>query len=182
MLIKNPEFESTIDAAEVSNFVLGYKEILKLQHNGHKLDNIPAKLAFKLYDTYGLDKNKIIEISKLFNLPVDWHGFDEEIKTIRNKTKFSHSFPSEQNLLLNLKTILQTQNILPTNDSDKYHYSVDNESYQFYDVNANVKCIVEHGKSLVMKSNEKNCSLIFDNTCFYCEAGGQESDKGIIIL
>src|SRR5271165_4306965 len=51
--------------------------------------DIPGEIAFKMYDTYGLQRDVIEEASRLYGARVDWQEFDRAMKEQRERGRAS---------------------------------------------------------------------------------------------
>lgn len=146
----------------------GFKEIQK-----QKTDVITPKLAYKLYDTYGLDEEIISTLAMAMNLKFNEASFQNEMNEIKRRSRE-----------ITAKTALQTENfenqISPTMDQFKYAYKKQNGQYVFDDLNVEIVGIIKDGKFVDAIEPNINCSVILDKTNFYSEAGGQEGDHGVI--
>lgn len=92
-------------------------------------------------------------------------------KTIKHIQKLSNSF---------------TLHDIPKTD-DHFKYEMVRSNSQTYEplvVNAKILTIVDKNGNIVTDSDVKKrglmVSLILNKTCFYCKAGGQQNDIGIV--
>lgn len=172
---KQPELK-ILDFAEIPTFILGYKDVAKLVQD-EKITEISGKLAYKLYDTYGLDNTKIIEIANLNNISVDIEGFEDTFTNVRNTTKQARILTTTTDSVSNFKKFV-------TNDEHKYDYSMQGSDYVFKNLKAILLGVVKGSdllEEVLLEPNEEY-SLIFDKTNLYVESGGQETDSGWVYL
>lgn len=120
--------------------------------------------AFKLYDTYGFPFDLTELIAAEHKMTVDQIGFEkcmtEQKERARSAWKGSGE-SSVEGLYLQLGEKLSTKFL----------------GYETLEATGKVIAIVQDGKS-VTEASAGACSLIFDETPFYGEGGGQSGDKG----
>lgn len=107
---------------------------------------------------------------------MNWNEFDAKLKTLQSKTlkhnqKVSNSY--------------EIKNIPKTDDSFKYDIiRYDSQRYELPAVTAKLLAIVDMNGNIVTEPDIKVhgdlVSLVLDKTCFYCKAGGQQNDIGIV--
>lgn len=106
-----------------------------------------------------------------------WNEFHEKLKNLQTKTMKHNS--KKLNYFM-------TGNMPKTIDSFKYEViRLNNESYVSPVLTAKLLAIVDMNGNIVTESNIKQqgdnmVSLVFDKTSFYCKAGGQQNDIGIV--
>lgn len=129
-----------------------------------KNQEIDGQTAFKLYDTYGFPYELSEEIAKEKGFSIDRKGFDEEMAKQRERAR-----KARQN-----HQSMQSQNeaLLDFKKESKFIYDA-------FEVEATVIAIVED-KELVEKTDDE-AMVIFDQTVFYAESGGQAADTGEIV-
>lgn len=169
LLKENPKLLN-YDIVETPNFISAYKELASLN-----LKEINSKVAFRLYDTFGLDEESITKLSKTLDLKFDSEELFIELESARMRSK-------ENTILLDNKLYRQIVNgeIPKTDDSFKYFYSKDgNNNYVFKDIDIKVLKIYDKEVPVEEIQSERYCTLLLDKTNLYSEAGGQvqyESD------
>ncbi|XP_039770793.1 alanine--tRNA ligase, mitochondrial [Ornithorhynchus anatinus] len=79
---------------------------------------------------------------------------------------------------------LRRRGIPPTDDSPKYHYSLQPDgSYEFGVCAANVLQLYgADGAALDEAGGGQKCGLLLDRTSFYAEQGGQAGDRGYLLI
>ena len=122
-----------------------------------KEKKIPGDIAFKLYDTYGIPKDLLEDMSLQRGLSVDWDGFNRCLEEQREKARSSSEIGAKKEL------IAGTQ---PLTETEFCGYS-ETEST---------------GKGIAVYKDEKKdiFYLVLDKTPFYPEKGGQIGDRGKI--
>lgn len=182
LLQECPELEE-LDLISSPGFYLGYKELKNFTSNSSKLS--ATELAFKLYDTYGLDNEAIMKLTDLFNVKFDKLDFENLMNATRLRTKgtFSHFNMGSNNKSIFLQKSNQL-NLRKTDDSFKYNYTFDvvTNIFKLKNLKSKVVAILDSEYNFITDVNETNSifHLITEETNFYSESGGQESDLGII--
>ncbi|CAD1469392.1 unnamed protein product, partial [Heterotrigona itama] len=180
----------------------GYKY---LQHilNDLKVANVlPGNVAFKLYDTYGLSVETIIELAEIESLHFDKKVFQKELEDLKNRSRIGleNSSITTKKFL----EILEKNNVPKTDDSFKYKYTFNGKyDYKFPKIESKILALIINGNIILNKANEstnkdidsivneiitnddiesgkEEIGVILDKTLCYSTQGGQISDKAII--
>lgn len=126
---------------------------------------LTGKSVFKLYDTYGFPLELTKEIAADQGLEIDQTGFDLEMKQQKERARSARSNAKsmgvQKSLLVDIKT------------PSKY------VGYEKLTITAVLKNIVASEKQVDQVASGK-AELIFDQTPFYAEMGGQVADRGVI--
>nr|XP_023017698.1 alanine--tRNA ligase, mitochondrial [Leptinotarsa decemlineata] len=171
LTIENPKLLE-LDVIETPNFIGAYNEIATTRPK-----EIGSKLAFKLYDTFGIDEDAIAKLSKALNLKFNPQELVRELETAKIRSKESSAYTENK-----IYSYLLSENIPKTYDTSKYSYSKHNGKYSFEEIETTVLKIFKDEESIDEIKNDHYCSLVLDQTNLYSEAGGQISDRGIITL
>ncbi|KRN06062.1 alanyl-tRNA synthetase [Liquorilactobacillus sucicola DSM 21376 = JCM 15457] len=126
---------------------------------------LSGKTAFKLYDTYGFPIELTKEYADDQGMSIDQAGFDQEMKQQKERARAARSNAKSMGVQKGLLTDIKTKS-----------------SYVGYDrlkVEGTLKDIIVEDK-LVEKVENGSAQLIFDQTPFYAEMGGQVADTGSI--
>lgn len=88
---------------------------------------LPGTVAFKLYDTYGLNSETIAELAQIESLYFDEVDFKKQldIRRYQSKIGFNTVFAEES------LRILEEHHVPKTDDSFKYNYTYDGSNYEF---------------------------------------------------
>ncbi|KAJ8958583.1 hypothetical protein NQ318_016304 [Aromia moschata] len=151
-----------------------WKKLIKDDNKLLEID-LDSELAFKLYDTYGLDEEAIIKMCDILHLNFDPEDLTQELERTKFRSKESTIYTEDK-----LYSLLVKENAPKTDDSFKYNYFKVDDKYEFKDLKVNVLKIFQ-GESLVPEIDSGYyCTLLLDKTNLYSEAGGQISDNGAI--
>ncbi len=134
-----------------------------------KGDNFSGETAFKLYDTFGFPLDLTQDVLREQGISVDTKSFDIEMQLQKEKARLAwvgSGDQSEGKLWTELRTTLTPTEFLGYNKS------------QVEGLLTNIIFENHHSKSL---SKNQSGFVIFNQTCFYGEAGGQVGDIGKII-
>ncbi|KAK0179803.1 hypothetical protein PV327_005520 [Microctonus hyperodae] len=160
--------------------------------NNHNLKTLPGDVAFKIYDTHGLDLEAIEELAQIEGLTVDKVGFNKclEAAQVRSRvgiTRLGKDVDTE--LIINY---LKNNNVPKTNDSYKYNYEYDGVKYRLPLLKCKLLEVLindnlldkEYINNKLSRERLKNSkvAILLDKTSFYSQEGGQLSDKGIIYM
>jgi alanyl-tRNA synthetase len=128
---------------------------------------IPGPVAFKLYDTFGLALDEQEDMAREHGLAIDHAGFEQEMERQRERARASWKgaekgavVPAYQKLLEYWRTRFLGYGELEA-ESRVVGLLVDKQAVE--KVPAGVKA-----------------ELVFDQTPFYAEAGGQVGDRGVL--
>ena len=130
---------------------------------------LSGQKAFELYDTYGFPLDLTEDVLKSYGWTVDQRGFEEAMKEQKNKARQSWSGSGDKTKSSNvLKSLL---NIESTNFL----------GYEKNTLNTEIKFIINNQKIVDKIEIGNVAEVVFIDTIFYAESGGQVSDTGIIL-
>jgi len=124
-------------------------------------NELPGKLAFKLYDTYGFPLDLTADIAREKNLTIDQSGFDSAMEKQREMARTANKFSAEEQAQFDLAGVT---------DFSGYKKSVDSGKVIYIAMNEAVNKIAVGDKGII----------VLDKTPFYAESGGQVGDTGTI--
>lgn len=160
-VVKNEEerFHETInEGLEILTELL---EKVKKEHG----DTLAGSDIFKLYDTYGFPVELTEEVAEDEGLKVDHAGFEQEMEAQRTRARNARS----------TETSMGVQSALLTD------IKVDSKFVGYEKEVADSECVVIiSDDKLVSQISEGAAQLIFAETPFYAEMGGQVADTGEI--
>ncbi|GAK06376.1 LOW QUALITY PROTEIN: alanyl-tRNA synthetase [Geomicrobium sp. JCM 19038] len=129
-------------------------------------NQIDGRDVFKLYDTYGFPVDLTEEYVEEAGFLIDMDGFNEEMKAQRARARAARKEDgSMQSQNETLRTLTKTSTFV---------------GYDETKVSANVIAIVQGEESKEVIEAGERAIVLFDQTPFYAESGGQVADTGII--
>lgn len=128
---------------------------------------IEGNVAFKLYDTFGFpfDLTQIIATEKGFS--VDEKGFTEAMNQQKSRSRENWKGSGEEAIAEVYKQVQQKK------------IKTAFRGYETTSSTGKVLAIIENGV-LVNRNSTNKFELVFDQTPFYAESGGQAADVGIV--
>jgi alanyl-tRNA synthetase len=119
--------------------------------------------AFKLYDTFGLPLDFMVDACRDQGLRFDHSGFEQAMEKQRERARASWKGVAKQ-------TANPAYQKLPTSEFEGYH--------QTRSDNCEVLAIIKSGQGAQELKPGEEGEIILDHTPFYAEAGGQVGDRG----
>jgi alanyl-tRNA synthetase len=123
----------------------------------------PGEQAFKLYDTYGLPLDFILDFCRDLGIDFDQAGFDRAMDEQRTRARASWKGAAKQ-------TANPAYQQLPKSTFEGYR--------QTRSENCEVLAIIHNGQGVQQLSAGGEGEVILDHTPFYADSGGQVGDKG----
>ena len=131
-----------------------------------KEELVTGKDAFLLYDTFGFPVELTEEYAKERGFSVDLEGFSQEMEKQRERARAARgddqSMKAQSGVLSELET-----------DSEFVGYTE-------LKVSSELKAIIFEDQFVEKVDGRRKAQLVFEDTPFYAEKGGQVGDKGII--
>jgi len=134
--------------------------------SAHPSQEYSGKLAFKLYDTYGLPRDFIEDVTRDAGLAVIWREFDEAMEEQRRRAKASWKGGSKEIAGPVYAKLAETYKTEP----------------DFYFGTSTRDCRIE---AIVTRKGQVNeipagseAEIVLDRTAIYSESGGQVADTG----
>jgi alanyl-tRNA synthetase len=131
-------------------------------------DTYSGKDVFTMYDTFGFPADLTEVIAEERGLKIDKAGFQTELEAARAKSKFSIDDPVISSVFKQLAS-----EVGPTRFSGYEGRGTSGEG--------TLKAIVVGGKRVDKAGAGTQVALVFDQTPFYGEAGGQIGDTGTVL-
>ncbi|MDY0132119.1 MAG: alanine--tRNA ligase [Desulforegulaceae bacterium] len=160
-VIENEEkrFSETLD------FGLKHLDEAVAELEKNNKSEVPGDLIFKLYDTYGFPPDIVKDILKDKNYSLDMEGFESCMEKQRQMSK---------------KDVLFTSAIDAYKELASQGFKTEFEGYFCTESNSELVKIVKEGKETDSASKGETIDMVFKNTPFYAQAGGQAGDSGIV--
>jgi alanyl-tRNA synthetase len=137
-----------------------HQEIKNLQGNA-----IPGALSFKLYDTYGLALDEQEEMAREHGLTLDRAGFDREMEQQRDRARASWKGAEKSVAVPAYQKFLE-------------HGRTKFLGYSDLEASSRVIGLLIEKQPVDSVPAGAAAELVFDQTPFYAEAGGQVGDRG----
>ncbi|EGO8179227.1 alanine--tRNA ligase [Enterococcus faecalis] len=139
-------------------------EVIKEVKNA-KGDTLDGKIIFKLYDTFGFPVELTEEVAEDEGLKVDHAGFETEMEAQRERARSARSKETSMGVQSALLTDIKVESKFVgytelTHDSELF--------------------VIIQGDALVNEASAGTAELIFAETPFYAEMGGQIADRGYV--
>ncbi|MFL5733473.1 MAG: alanine--tRNA ligase, partial [Chloroflexia bacterium] len=132
-------------------------------------ETFPGDEMFKLYDTFGLSKELVVDLAAARGLEVSNEQYDEAMSRQREQSKAATTFkPGDRENL----EIYQRVSPEPTRFLG-YDYSM-------LDTTGKVLGIIRDKQIVIEASKGQEVEVVLDQTPFYPEGGGQIGDKGAL--
>ena len=140
------------------------EKLLKQELENVKDNTLSGEVIFKLYDTYGFPKEMTIESAEEAGIRCDMEGFEKcmarQKEMARNARDNDESMHNQSEDLLNFKADFTFTGYELTKDS------------------SDVIALFKDGKRV--DELKESGEVVFRNSCFYAESGGQCADTGYI--
>ena len=153
----------------VRNFAVAEREF---ETALEKLENgvIPGRVAFRLYDTFGLSLDEQLEMARERDLKIDLQGFESEMDGQRARARSSWKGSAKGDAgaapaLIDLSQRCKTEFL---------GYDRLNEA------ELRVVGLLRDGAPIEAAEAGARIDVILDRTPFYAEAGGQVADRGVL--
>ena len=131
-------------------------------------DVFPGEVAFKLYDTYGFPLDLTEDVLRARGITVDKAGFDAAMEEQRKRARQAWAGSGEEK-------------------EDAVWFALADEvgaseflGYETEEAEATLQAIVRGGERVDALEEGEEAALVFNQTPFYPESGGQVGDKGVI--
>ena len=143
------------------------EEINTLKENGSKV--IPGKVAFKLYDTYGLSLDIVEDVARDENLGLDIEGFHKAMSGQRTLSQDSWKGSGQEEIPEVYRKLIGRG------------FATRFMGYETLTLKAKVAALLVKGKEVDSVESGADLEVVLEQTPFYGKAGGQVGDTGWII-
>ncbi|BBJ28209.1 alanine--tRNA ligase [Athalassotoga saccharophila] len=124
--------------------------------------NIFGQEAFKLYDTYGMPLDILLDISNEKNVRVDVEGFNKLMEEQKHRSRES----------------LGVQSFVDSIYESISNFKTEFVGYESLESESRVVAMISNGEEVGSVPNGNEAEVIFDKSPFYAEMGGQIGDTG----
>ena len=124
--------------------------------------------AFKLYDTYGLPRDFIEDVTRDAGIRVDWNGFDRAMEEQRTRARASWRGGHKDIANPVYAKIAETYRTPPD-----FYFATSGKDFR-------IEAIVTKDGAVNELPAGAEGEIVLDRTVFYSESGGQVSDTGTI--
>lgn len=162
-VIKNEEerfLETINDGLSILNQLIS-----ELKKTGET--KITGKDIFKLYDTFGFPVELTEEYAEEEGLSVDHEGFIKEMEAQRNRARSARSDEKSMGVQTKLFSDIDVESIFVGYDQTA--------------IDAKLELIATDDELVETAKAGEKVRMIFDQTTFYAEMGGQVADKGLLL-
>ena len=161
-VIKNEEerFGETLDRG----LKMLAEELKKLRQKGEDL--LPGEVIFKLYDTYGFPVDLTEDIVTKEGVALDMAGFEAQMLAQQEKSRQSWKGSGEEAVGDVYKKMFQ--------DGIKSIFT----GYDRFQDSGKILLILKDGEPVSRATAGQKVEIVFDQTPFYGESGGQVGDQG----
>lgn len=166
-LMEKKDFVKKLILKEEESFIqtlANGERLLNNELNNVKDGTLSGEIIFKLYDTYGFPKEMTIESAEEKGIKCDIEGFEKcmekQKEMARNARDNDESMHNQSEDLLNLKVDFTFTGYDKNTDHSK------------------VIALFKDGKAVDQLRDSGD--VVFANSCFYAESGGQCADTGYI--
>jgi alanyl-tRNA synthetase len=129
-----------------------------------------GEVAFKLYDTYGFPLDLTVDILRGKEISVDEAGFEESMKQQKERAKAAWKGSGES----------KTDEVWF--EIKEAHGATEFLGYELEEAQAEIVALVSDGQIVDSVESGSDVSVILNQTPFYGESGGQEGDRGKLVL
>jgi len=131
------------------------------------LDQLPGETAFKLYDTYGFPLDLTADILVSHSMSVDQEGFDRAMQGQRDRARAAWVGSGDEG-------VSQVYGRMAADCTT--HFS----GYESLDASSQVTALLRDGQPVETAKSGDRVEVVFEETPFYAESGGQVGDQGRI--
>lgn len=174
LIKQNPKL-AELDMFDYPDFVVGYKNFLDYKKSCDS-NIMSGEFVYYIYSSCGFDLELIERLAEIEGMTIDKAAFDE--KMLQDKKAYLND--KQLNLISNLDNLLHNS----TDNDFKYNFSFDDvhQLYRVAPLTSKIISILDQTGSVSSTSSASGSSvkLVLEQSPFYYESGGQESDAGFI--
>uniref|UniRef100_A0A182JTG4 Alanine--tRNA ligase n=1 Tax=Anopheles christyi TaxID=43041 RepID=A0A182JTG4_9DIPT len=144
-----------------------------------KPTHLTGPLIHKLYDTYGLDEELLVKLGEMMRFSLDFRDYEQYVRVLKDghKHELATKLQTRLSAYENLRESLDSTSLKPTRTERRYNYAFNAErgAYEVAPCKARVSLLLEDDA-------RDQWHIVTDQSNFYCEAGGQQSDTGRLTI
>ena len=140
-------------------------EIEELNAKGQK--TLPGEMLFKLYDTYGFPVDLTADILAGRNMTLDRAGFDREMEAQRTRARAAWKGTGDT-------TVAEVYGRIVSEVTSDF------SGYEGLTGESSLRAILRDGEPVEAARAGDEVELVFGESPFYAESGGQVGDRGLI--
>ncbi|XP_041768000.1 alanine--tRNA ligase, mitochondrial [Anopheles merus] len=129
----------------------------------------------KLYDTHGLDEELLVKLGEMMHFSLDFRDYERYVRVLKDghKHELATKLQTRLSAYENLRESLDSATLKPTRAERRYNYAfnADKGTYEVAPCRARVSLLLED-------EARDQWHIVTDQSNFYCESGGQQSDTG----
>ncbi|XP_035908060.1 alanine--tRNA ligase, mitochondrial [Anopheles stephensi] len=133
----------------------------------------------KMYDTYGLDEELLVKLGEIMHFSLDFRDYEQYVGALKDgyKHELATKLQTRLSAYQNLKESIDNTTLKPTRTERRYNYAFNQEKgiYEVAPCKANVRLLLDD-------ESRGQLHIVTDQSNFYCEAGGQQSDTGRLTM
>jgi alanyl-tRNA synthetase len=168
-IVKGEEtrFARTVDLAleKLDDLISHTKREAALQKQS-QLPALAGRLVFELYDTFGLPRDFIEDVTRDAGMQVDWDGFDRAMQEQRTRAKASWKGAHKESASPVYAKLGQTFQTEPD-----FYFGTKARG-------ARIEAIITKQGAVNQIKGGEEAEIVLDRTSIYSESGGQVADTG----
>ncbi len=167
------------DLAPLQQYKTRYEELEIAKLKGVEIENYdvehrkafermtyPGAKAFRLYDTYGLPRDFIEDVTRDAGIHVDWPGFDSAMEEQRTRARASWKGAHKEVANPAYAKLAETFKTEPD-----FYFGTDTRDCR-------IEAIITKGGPVNEIKKGSEAEIVLDRTSIYSESGGQVADTG----
>uniref|UniRef100_A0A182NJT8 Alanine--tRNA ligase n=1 Tax=Anopheles dirus TaxID=7168 RepID=A0A182NJT8_9DIPT len=141
---------------------------------------LTGQTIHKMYDTYGLDEELLVKLGEIMQFSLDFRDYERYVRRLKDGHK--HELAAQLQTRLSAYETLRdsiggNRALQPTRTERRYNYAFNKEK-GVYEV---APCTTR--LSLLLDDEARGqWHIVTDQSNFYCESGGQQSDTGRVTI
>uniref|UniRef100_A0A182QNM4 Alanine--tRNA ligase n=1 Tax=Anopheles farauti TaxID=69004 RepID=A0A182QNM4_9DIPT len=141
---------------------------------------LTGPIIHKMYDTYGLDEELLVKLGEMMQFTLDFRDYECFVR--RLKDGYKHELATKLQTRLSAYETLRdsigdNKALQPTRTERRYNYAFNSEKgmYEVAPCTARLNLLLDD-------EPRSQWHIVTDQSNFYCESGGQQSDAGRLTI